>query len=803
MRKNLFLLKNTLAFFIILGSTLASCSDLDNTKVTDAQREITFVSGLNTPSTRITMDGDQWVANDAIGIYMLGTGTATAINHTNVPYIAESSATVTAFKAEREPIYYPESGAAVDFIAYYPYSETIDNYLYPINLVDQSTDITSHDLMRSKVDNEGKGYTTGPVSFTFEHQLSKVTLRFADHNGNTVIPTAVTIKGMNTKADYDLSTGILAEGANITDITPYQSNNTSSAILLPFTISENHKIIASVNNKSFTWQINDHYSDMQIKAGYSYVFNVKVNSFTEEMSGELVDASNNSVTPWNPETENNGNEDPYTDLDLGLPTSENDDLVRAFPGAEGGGMFTTGGRGGRVIKVTNLNDAGPGSLRAALSESGPRTVVFDVSGIIELKSRLNINNGDVTIAGQTAPGDGICLKNYSAVVNGSNVIIRFIRFRMGDEANFEDDALWGRFTKNIIIDHCSMSWSTDECSSFYANENFTMQWCILSESLRNSVHDKGTHGYGQIAGGVNASYHHNLLAHHDSRNPRFDSGEVYGTSSQPLTNDKRAVDFRNCVVYNYSNYPAYGGDGQKINFVGNYYKWGPASINGPDANTNGKKRGYFYLVGGINHGVDWGCPHIYMGDNTNYLHTDGTFDNVNVDNWAGIQYDSNPGATTVTKLTEPVTIAPSGVPARVTTHTAAVGFEKVLDHAGASLKRDAVDKRVVHDTRNGTAECMDGGNGSINGSINGIIDTQAAVGGWPTYKSERPRKDTDGDGIPDAWEDAFGLDKNSAADGNYKTLDPKGRYTNLEMYLHYLVKHIVADQNNGGTYISF
>lgn len=188
-----------------------------------------------------------------------------------------------------------------------------------------------------------------------------------------------------------------------------------------------------------------------------------------------------------------------------------------------------------------------------------------------------------------------------------------------------------------------------------------------------------------------------------------------------------------------------------------------------------------------------------MGDNTNYLHTDGTFDNVNADNWAGIQYDSNPGATTVTKLTEPVTIAPSGVAARVTTHTAAVGFEKVLAHAGASLKRDAVDKRAVHDTRNGTATNMNGGNGSLNG----LIDTQAAVGGWPTYKSERPRKDTDGDGIPDAWEDAFGLDKNSAADGNAKTLDPRGRYTNLEMYLHYLVKHIVADQNAEGTYTSF
>lgn len=799
MKHNLFLLKSTFALFILMGLTLASCSDHDNTKGGDAQREITFISGLNTPATRISLDGNQWIAGDAVGIYMLATGTATVVNHTNVPYNAESSATVTAFKADSEAIYYPENGAAVDFMAYYPYSAMIVNFLYPMNLTDQSVDMTVHDLMRAKMDNGGDGYTTGPVSFTFEHQLAKVTLKFVDHSGSAVTPAAVTIKGMNTAADYNLSTGVLGEGATAADITPYQSSNTCSAILLPFTVSVSHEVTATVNSKSYTWQINDHYSEMQVKAGYAYVFNIKVNAYTEEMIGELVDVSNNSVAPWSPEVDDDGNEEPFTDLDLGLPTTENDDLVRAFPGAEGGGMYTTGGRGGKVIKVTNLNDSGTGSLRAALSESGPRTIVFDVSGVIELKSRLNINNGDVTIAGQTAPGDGICLKNYSAVVNGSNVIIRFIRFRMGDEANFEDDALWGRFTKDIILDHCSMSWSTDECSSFYANENFTMQWCILSESLRNSVHDKGTHGYGAIAGGVDASYHHNLLAHHDSRNPRFDSGEVYGSSGQPLTTDKRAVDFRNCVVYNYSNYPAYGGDGQKVNFVGNYYKWGPASINGPDASTNGKKRGYFYLVGGISAGVDYGCPHIYMGENTNYLHTDGTFNHVNSDNWTGISYDSNPGATTVTKLTTPVSIAPNGSPARVTTHAAATGFEKVLAYAGASLKRDAVDKRAVNDTRNGTATCMNGGNGSLNG----LIDTQAAVGGWPTYKSERPRKDSDGDGIPDAWEDAFGLDKNSATDGNTKTLDPRGRYTNLEMYLHYLVKHIVADQNVEGAYISF
>lgn len=460
----------------------------------------------------------------------------------------------------------------------------------------------------------------------------------------------------------------------------------------------------------------------------------------------------------------------------------------AFPGAEGGGMYTTGGRGGKVIHVTTLADSGAGSLRDALAESGPRTIVFDVAGLIELKSQLNIAKGDVTIAGQTAPGDGICLKGFSTQMKANNVIIRFVRFRMGDENKQESDAIWGRYFQDIILDHCSMSWSVDECSSFYANKNFTMQWCILTESLCNSVHGKGSHGYGGIWGGRNASFHHNLLANHKSRNPRFDHPEVYDNY---VNTHRGHVDYRNNAVYNWGDNSTYGGEGAWFNMVGNYYKPGPAS----------KDRKYFLDANGIytSSKTDYGYPLLYLSGNVHTKHSDITGDNSIGIYWHDHKTNTPPDASKLLSSVQPL-YGPSSEAVYTTTHTAETAFERILSYGGASLSRDSVDERACTDAKTGKATFTDGGNGSKNG----IIDTQTAVGGWPAYEATSAElskvKDSDGDGMPDWFEDQFGLKKSDASDGNAKTLDSYGRYTNLEMYLHYLVKDIVEGQNAGGTY---
>lgn len=482
--------------------------------------------------------------------------------------------------------------------------------------------------------------------------------------------------------------------------------------------------------------------------------------------------------------------------DLGLPlANENDGVLRAFPGAEGGGMYVSGGRGGKVCHVTNLNDSGPGSLRAAVEASGKRIVVFDVAGTIELLSDLRIKNGNLTIAGQTAPGNGICVSGGTVVIDADNVIVRYMRFRLGDlnkGGNLSDgsDTIWGRYRTDIILDHCSMSWSIDECASFYANRNFTMQWCLLTESLRKSAHGKGEHGYGGIWGGRNASFHHNMLANHDSRNARIDHPGIYGSY---LSTHRGNVDYRNNVIYNWGSNTTYGGEDGSFNIVNNYYKPGPAS----------KERNYFVDAYWYNSSSNVGSayPRLYMSGN---YHAGGYASAINGDNWLGVYYhpQGDDPSKTAGRLSAPLSVRAGDTQVcHTTTHSAADAFDAVLKYAGASLSRDAVDKRAESDARSGEATFPNGGNGSTGG----IIDTQSAVGGWPelTATDEEIRRaatDTDGDGIPDYYETLLGLDPNDASDANATTLDPQGIYPNIEVYFHFLVREISAAQTAGGTY---
>ena len=464
------------------------------------------------------------------------------------------------------------------------------------------------------------------------------------------------------------------------------------------------------------------------------------------------------------------------------------DGTPAFPGAEGVARWTTtGGRGGKIIHVTNLNDRGTGSLRAAVEASGARIVVFDVSGTIELQSKLKISKGNITILGQTAPGDGICLKNYTFNISASNVIIRYIRCRMGDEKQTEDDAM-NSFThdnnlNNIIIDHCSMSWSTDECGSFYGINNFTLQWCVLSESLRNSVHDKGSHGYCGIWGGKNAAYHHNLMAHHDSRNARFDHDYV--------STLKGPVDYINNVIYNWGSNSTYGGESKNTtntykmyNMINNYYKPGPATKSGVKSriinpttkckNCTGESTGLVDLVPG----------HFYLMGNYMYGSTA-----VTNDNWQGVFPDD---ASKKASLKSETRFIPEGYEGKklVTTHTAENAFDKVLAYAGASYRKDVIDQRIAKEAQEGSYTYE-----GSNGSKGGIIDTQSDVGGWPTLEEYGKQTDTDQDGMPDAWETANGLNPNNKDDANLYTLDSRGWYTNIEVYANALVEDIVKAGN--------
>ena len=469
------------------------------------------------------------------------------------------------------------------------------------------------------------------------------------------------------------------------------------------------------------------------------------------------------------------------------------DQAPAFPGAEGHGRYVTGGRASdgttKVYHVTTLEDntSGniPNSLRWALKQSGPRTIVFDVSGIIELKADLTIN-ANTTIAGQTAPAPGITLRYYTVRPNGNNIIMRYIRIRRGEEKDVNEgaDATWARNFKGLILDHCSFSWSIDEVASYYDNRDFTMQWCSVAEALNNAGHGKGAHGYGGIWGGKQASFHHNLIAHVNNRAPRL-NGARYGWDGYDKTKyintiDAERVDLRNCVMYNWGNgNGAYAGQGGYHNIVNNYYKAGPSTKNktrvfqcghtNNDKDDNGKK-------------IDPKGTHIYGHFYINGNYVTAASSPANYD-WNGVIIDD--GNTTIKdtiKLTEPV------ITGNITTHTAQVAYEKVLANVGASLYRDAVDTRHAEEAKNGTATYS----GSVSGA-QGQLDKVSDQGTYELESTSRPTNfDTDQDGIPDDWEIANGLNPNDKNDGNAKNIDTeKGWYTNLEVYLNSLVESIM------------
>ena len=511
----------------------------------------------------------------------------------------------------------------------------------------------------------------------------------------------------------------------------------------------------------------------------------------------------------------------------------------AFPGAEGHGRYVTGGRGGKVVHVTNLNDSGTGSFREAV-KSGKRIIVFDVAGVIALKSDLKIGD-NITILGQTAPSPGITLRYYT-VQPGNNNIIRFLRIRRGEEKNINDgaDATWQRNKTGIIFDHCSFSWSIDEVASFYDNNNFTMQWCTVAESLTNPGHSKGAHGYGGIWGGKLASFHHNFVGHLMNRGPRF-NGARYGWTGYTSNKDydtykwenpvqAENVDFRNCVMYNAQG-TCYGGPGGgQINIVNNYYKAGPSqglkgtTLNGLKVDVStGKERGsqerITLVTVSTSSNSDKNHPEFYEMTSRYFINgntTETTKESVTKNkDWKGVTYDKGTytlndeiysadkknlyGDAVEHKTINGVscvkikmdTPAPTG---EVTTHSAAESFSKVLSYSGASLYRDEIDARYMEEAKTGTAKYK----GSITKSP-GIIDKVSDVNGYTEANfstGSRPADfDTDKDGIPDAWEITNGLDPNDASDALTYSLDSKEYYTNLEVYANSLVEDIMKQGN--------
>lgn len=453
--------------------------------------------------------------------------------------------------------------------------------------------------------------------------------------------------------------------------------------------------------------------------------------------------------------------------------------IPAFPGAEGGGQFTAGGRGGKVFVVSSLEDSGPGTFREACEAVGARIIVFNVSGIIKLKKRISMRAPYVTIAGQTAPGDGICIAGETLEVDTHDVIIRHMRFRRGaTDVARRDDALGGNVIGNIIIDHCSVSWGLDENISMYRHQfqandkskleklptsNITIQNTISSEGL-----DTYNHAFGSTIGGLNSTFMRNLWANNISRNC---SVGMYGD-----------FNFVNNVIFNWWNRSVDGGDYRSMfNIINNYYKPGPITPEDQPIRYRILKPESGYMV-----------PKTFGRAYVNGNFIDGVPE-VTKDNWnGGVQIENLSLEQSKDYLALIKQNKAFPMP-KITIMSAAEAYEYVLKNVGATFpKRDAVDERIIKQVRTGKIEAKDGLENAIGKEFikrrlpadsykKGIITSPEQVGGYPNYKG-KAYKDSDKDGIPDAWEIKYGLNPKDASDAT-KDLNGDG-YTNIEKYFN-------------------
>ena len=433
----------------------------------------------------------------------------------------------------------------------------------------------------------------------------------------------------------------------------------------------------------------------------------------------------------------------------------------AFPGAEGFGKHAVGGRGGKTLVVSNLNDAGPGSFREAAQQKAKRIIVFAVAGTIHLESPLQIE-GNVTIAGHSAPGDGICIADHPVRLKGDQIILRYLRFRMGDKYQSQkgmvdgsggDDALSGSKNNQLIIDHCSMSWSTDEVLSVYGGDSTTLQWNMIAEPLNYSYHfetgdkDWENHGYGGIWGGAHLSAHHNLFAHCISRNPRF-NGARLGAKEE-------LVDFQNNVVYNWQNKAIYGGESGKYNIVNNYFKPGPSTKPSAASNfldpskTDVLPYGQYFVIGNMIEGNS----------------------HVNRDNMLGLTAIQVPGVY----INQPHAVID------LPQEDADMAYQSIIKNVGASFQRDAMDDRIISEMLNGKGKIIDVQGGFPHGTA-----YEKSKTAWPALKVSVSPKDKDADGMPDDWELSKGLNPNDCNDAANLRLHPY--FTNIEVYLNSLLK---------------